>query len=110
MVLGEILCCFEKSSTQVQLNSSNNPQSDKHKHSNFLLHFTRKSDSGSIRFPRYQNIQKTRLTKMMRGPDRMRKSQKLKGAKMPMKKRARPITSNAKARRKKKMQRPRYFV
>lgn len=51
------------------------------------------SSSDTVRFPRYQNIQKTRLRKISRGPDSTKKSQKLKGAKIPTKKRTRPTTS-----------------
>ncbi len=45
----------------------------------------------------YQNIQKTRLRKISRGPDSTKKSQKLKGAKIPRKKRMRPTMSKIKA-------------
>lgn len=45
----------------------------------------------------YQNIQKTRLRKISTGPDSTKKSQKLKGAKIPTKKRTRPTMSKIKA-------------
>ncbi|KAG7234142.1 hypothetical protein INR49_005742 [Caranx melampygus] len=51
------------------------------------------SSSDTVMFPRYQNIQKTRLRKISSGPDSTKKSQKLKGAKIPMRKRARPAMS-----------------
>lgn len=51
------------------------------------------SSSDTLRFPKYQNIQKTRLKKISRGPDSTKKSQKLSGAKIPRKKRMRPTTS-----------------
>lgn len=45
----------------------------------------------------YQNIQKIRLRKISKGPDITKKSQKLNGAKIPMKKRIRPAMSKIKA-------------
>lgn len=55
------------------------------------------SSSDTVRSPRYQNIQKTRLRKISKGPDITKKSQKLNGAKIPMKKRIRPTMSKIKA-------------
>jgi len=52
----------------------------------------------------YQNIQGIRLRKISRGPESTKKSQKLKGAKIPIKKRRRPTTSIITARDRKKME------
>lgn len=41
----------------------------------------------------YQNIQKARLRKISKGPENTKKSQKLKGAMIPMSKRMRPTMS-----------------
>lgn len=70
------------------------------------LHLGSSSRYGTVRFPRYQKIQNTRLRKMMIGPDRMKKSQKLIGAKRPMRKRISPTTSNRMAKKRKRKQRP----
>lgn len=64
--------------------------------------FRLSSSSDTVRFPRYQNIQKNVLRKMSRGPDNTKKSQKLKGAKIPTKKRTRPTTSKMMASARKK--------
>ena len=45
----------------------------------------------------YQKIQKIRLRKMRSGPDRMKKSQKLIGAKIPASRRPRPTRSKINA-------------
>lgn len=55
------------------------------------------SSSDTVRSPMYQNIQKIRLRKISKGPDITKKSQKLNGAKIPMKKRIRPTMSKIKA-------------
>ncbi|CAB1449199.1 unnamed protein product [Pleuronectes platessa] len=62
---------------------------------------------GTSKFPRYQKIQNTRLRKMRRGPEKTRKSQKVKGAKTPMRKRMRPAASRKTAMKKTSRQRPR---
>lgn len=51
------------------------------------------SSSDTLMFPMYQNIQKNVLMKISKGPDSTKKSQKLKGAKIPTKKRISPATS-----------------
>lgn len=71
-----------------------------------ISHMGSKSSIGTSRFPKYQKIQNTRLRKMMSGPEKTRKSQKLRGAKTPTKKRRRPATSRMKAIKKKNRQRP----
>lgn len=65
--------------------------------------FRLSSSSDTVRFPRYQNIQKIRLRKISRGPDSTKKSQKVKGAKIPTNKRTRPATSIITASDRKKM-------
>lgn len=55
--------------------------------------FRLSSSSDTVRFPMYQNIQRIRLRKISRGPDSTKKSQKLNGAKIPMKKSTRPTMS-----------------
>lgn len=55
-------------------------------------------------------IQKIRLRKIRRGPEKTKKSQKLKGAKTPMKNRMRPAASRKTAMKKNIRQRPRYEV
>ncbi|KAL6102443.1 uncharacterized protein ACO6RY_02056 [Pungitius sinensis] len=66
-----------------------------------LVRFSSSSDT--VRFPMYQNIQNTRLRKISKGPDSTKKSQKLRGAKIPTKKRMRPATSRTTASVMKKM-------
>lgn len=61
-------------------------------------------------FPKYQKIQKSRLRKMMMGPESTKKSQKLSWAKMPSRNRTRPATSSTMARTKKPKQRPTRLV
>lgn len=51
------------------------------------------SSSDTVRLPMYQNIQRNRLRKISRGPDSTKKSQELRGAKIPTKKRTSPLTS-----------------
>ena len=65
------------------------------------------SSIGASRFPRYQKIQNIRLRKIMRGPEKTKKSQKPRGAKMPTKKRMRPAASRKAAMKKNSRQRPR---
>lgn len=60
------------------------------------------SSSETVRFPMYQKIQKIRLRKISRGPDSTKKSQKLKGAKIPRRRRTRPTTSKITATDRKK--------
>lgn len=61
------------------------------------------SSSDTVRFPRYQKIQRMRLRKMSRGPDSTKKSQKLSGAKMPMRSSSSPTTSRMTATDRKKL-------
>lgn len=61
------------------------------------------SSSVTVRLPRYQNIQRIRLRKISKGPENTKKSQKLKGAKIPMKKRQRPMMSKITASDKKRL-------
>lgn len=61
------------------------------------------SSSGTVRLAMYQKIQKMRLRKIRRGPDSTKKSQKLKGAKMPMRRRRRPTMSSIRASARKKL-------
>lgn len=70
-------------------------------------HLGSNSSIGISRFPRYQKIQNTRLRKIMRGPEKTKKSQKLMGAKTPTKKRMRPAASRKTATKKNSRQRPR---
>lgn len=65
------------------------------------------SSSSNSRFPRYQKIQNTRLMKIKMGPVKTKKSQKLKGAKIPTKKRMRPAASRNMAMKKNSRHRPR---
>lgn len=73
-----------------------------------VSHLGRKSSTATSRLPTYQKIQKNRLRKMMMGPEKTKKSQKLKGAKMPRKNTMRPTASRKMAMKKKRRQRPRY--
>lgn len=70
-------------------------------------HLGSNSSIDTSRFPRYQKTQNTRLRKIMRGPEKTKKSQKLRGAKTPMKKRMRPAASRKRAMKKNSRQRPR---
>lgn len=73
-----------------------------------VSHLGRTSSTSTSRLPTYQKIQKNRLRKMMMGPEKTKKSQKLKGAKMPRKNRMRPTASRKMAMKKKRRQRPKY--
>lgn len=75
-----------------------------------MSYFGSNCSIGISKFPRYQKIQKTRLRKIMRGPEKTKKSQKLRGAKIPTKKRMRPAASRKTAMKKNSRQRPRYAV
>ena len=85
--------------------SSSSPDAELHSHcAHSMSCLTRfSSSSDTVRFPMYQNIQNTRLRNMSRGPDSTKKSQKLRRAKIPTKKRRMPMTSKITARDKKKM-------
>lgn len=65
--------------------------------------FRLSSSSDTVMFPMYQNIQRMRLRKISSGPESTKKSQKLKGAAIPMKKITRPTMSIITASERKKV-------